>query len=156
MAANNNLLHGEELQLFFDDNGTIRTLAFATNHTLTLSTSPVAISSKDHGAFAANEAGSIEWSISADNLYADDYDFLFDLMIAREPVDVVFAQVANWSPNGLESTGGDVKAWTPDQTNYRSGKAVITNLTLNAPNGEIASYTIELQGAGPLMKATNP
>lgn len=149
---NTTILKGDELQLFYDG----KTLAFATNHVLTLSTSTVDISSKDHGSWGASEAGNITWELTADNLYTvADYDTLFDLMVAREPIDVAFAQVSNYDPDGLTSVGGTVQAWTPDQTNYRSGKAVITNLQLNAATGENATYSVTLTGAGPLTKAGN-
>lgn len=37
---------------------------------------------------------------------------------------------------------------------YSIGKAIITNLELNAENGSIANYTIELQGVGKLEQVT--
>ena len=151
----NTIIKGDELMLF-DAQG--NALAFATSHTLTITGNTVDIATKDHGFWGASEVGNITWELTSENLYTiADYDKLFDIMIAKEPVTVAFAKVSNYSPNGLESVGGDVEAWTPDQANYRSGLAVISSLTVNANTGENATYSVTFTGAGPLTKATvNP
>jgi len=145
---------GDELMLFDANN---KALAWATSHTLTITGNTVDISTKDHGFWGASEVGNLTWEITSENLYCDDnYDELFDIMVAKEPVTVAFAKVSNYDENGLTSVGGTVSAWTPDTTNYRSGKAVITSLTVNANTGENATYSVTFTGAGPLVKATNP
>lgn len=142
---------GDELMLFDANN---KALAWATSHTLTITGNTVDISTKDHGFWGASEVGNLTWEITSENLYCDDnYDELFDIMVAKEPVTVAFAKVSNYDENGLTSVGGTVSAWTPDTTNYRSGKAVITSLTVNANTGENATYSVTFTGAGPLVKA---
>ena len=146
----NTIIHGDQLMLF-DSTG--KALAYATSHTLTLTGNTVDISSKDHGFWGASEVGSVTWEITTENLYTDDdYDKLFDMMITAEPVTIAFAKASNYDKNGLTSTGGTVEAWTPDQKNYRSGKAVITSLTLNANTGENATYSATFTGNGALIK----
>lgn len=150
----NTIIRGDELMLFNAQN---EALAWATSHTLTITGNTVDIATKDHGAWGASEVGNLTWEITSENLYCDDnYDELFDIMVAKEPVTVAFAKVSNYDENGLTSVGGTVSAWTPDTTNYRSGKAVITSLTVNANTGENATYSVTFTGAGPLVKATNP
>lgn len=146
----NTVIKGDQLMLF-DSTG--KALAYATSHTLTLTGNTVDISSKDHGFWAASEVGSVTWEITTENLYTDDdYDKLFDMMITAEPVTIAFAKASNYDKNGLTSTGGSVEAWTADQKNYRSGKAVITSLTLNANTGENATYSATFTGNGALIK----
>ena len=96
----------------------------------------------------------LSWSATSDNLYSldgegDNFEDLFDLMVAKTPIDAVFAKK---SQNVSDvPTGG----WTPATTGYK-GTVVITNLTLNAPNGEYATYSVQFQGVGALQKkATN-
>lgn len=145
------IVKGDELMLF-DSTG--KAFAYATAHTLTLTGNTVDISSKDHGFWGASEVGSITWEITTENLYTDDdYDTLFDMMVSAEPITIAFAKVSNYDVNGLASTGGSVQAWTPDQVNYRSGKAVITSLTVNANTGENATYSATFTGSGALTKA---
>ena len=137
--------------MLFDSTG--KALAYATSHTLTLTGNTVDISSKDHGFWGASEVGSVTWEITTENLYTDnDYDKLFDMMITAEPVTIAFAKASNYDKNGLVATGGTVEAWEPDQKNYRSGKAVITSLTLNANTGENATYSATFTGNGALIK----
>ena len=147
----NTIIKGDELMLF-DAKG--NALAFATAHTLTITGNTVDIATKDHGYWGASEVGNITWELTSENLYTiADYDKLFDIMIAKEPVTVAFAMVSNYDPNGLEDVGGSVEAWEPDSTNYRSGYAVITSLTVNANTGENATYSVTFTGSGPLTKA---
>ena len=137
--------------MLFDSTG--KALAYATSHTLTLTGNTVDISSKDHGFWGASEVGSVTWEITTENLYTDnDYDKLFDMMITAEPVTIAFAKASNYDKNGLTATGGSVEAWEPDQKNYRTGKAVITSLTLNANTGENATYSATFTGNGALIK----
>ena len=138
--------------MLFDSTG--KALAYATSHTLTLTGNTVDISSKDHGFWGASEVGSVTWEITTENLYTDeDYDKLFDMMITAQLVTIAFAKAANYDKNGLVATGGTVESWTADQANYRSGKAVITSLTLNANTGENATYSATFTGNGALTKS---
>lgn len=151
----NTIIKGDELMLF-DSEG--KALSWSTSHVLTITGSQIDIASKDHGFWGASEVGKLTWEITTENLYCDDdYDKLFAMMIAAEPVTVAFAKVSNYDVNGLASVGGDVTAWEADDTQYWSGLAVITSLTVNANTGENATYSATFTGAGPLTKATtNP
>lgn len=145
------IVKGDSLMLF-DSAG--KAFAYATSHTLTLTANTVDASSKDHGLWGASEVGSLTWEITTENLYTDDdYNKLFDLMVSAVPVTVAFAKASNYDVNGLVATGGSVESWTPDTVQYRSGKAVLTSLTLNANTGENATYSATFTGAGALTKA---
>lgn len=149
----NNIIKGDELMLFYNGNA----FAWATSHTLTITGNTVDVATKDHGFWGASEVGNLTWEITTENLYSDDdYDTLFDLMVAKEPIDVAFAKCSNYDANGLTSVGGSVESWTPSATDFRSGKAVITSLTVNANTGENATYSATFTGSGPITKATNP
>lgn len=145
------IVKGDSLMLF-DSAG--KAFAYATSHTLTLTANTVDASSKDHGLWGASEVGSLTWEITTENLYTDDdYNKLFDLMVSAVPVTVAFAKASNYDVNGLVATGGSVESWTPDTVQYRSGKAVLTSLTVNANTGENATYSATFTGAGALTKA---
>ena len=145
----NNIIKGDELMLFYND----QAFAWATSHTLSLTGSTVDVATKDHGYWGASEIGNLTWEITTENLYSDDdYDSLFSLMIAKEPITVAFAKASNYSANGLTSVGGDVSTWIPDVSNYRSGQAVISSLTVNANTGENATYSATFTGSGPIVK----
>lgn len=128
-------------------------LAYARNHTLTITGNTIDISSKDHGYWGASEVGNITWEVQTENLYTEDnYDTLYDAMVAKTPVDIVFAKAQNYNENGLTAVGGSVESWTASNTSGRKGKAVITSLTVNANTGENATYSATFTGTGPLTK----
>ena len=147
----NTILKGDELMLFY--NG--KAFAWATSHTLTVTGNTLDIATKDHGFWGASEVGKLTWEITTENLYSDDdYNTLYNLMLSKQPITVAFAKVGNYNANGLTSVGGTVQAWTADSTEYRSGLAVITSLTVNANTGENATYSATFTGSGPLTKAS--
>lgn len=139
------IIKGDELMLFKGGSA----LAYATSHTLTITGNTVDISSKDHGYWGASEVGNITWEVTTENLYTEnDYDALFDAMIAKTPVTIVFAKASNYNANGLATEGGSVSAWTSG-AGY-TGQAIITSLTANANTGENATYSATFTGKGAL------
>ena len=71
-------------------------------------------------------------------------------MVAKTPIEIVFAKASNYDANGLASVGGTTEAWAKG-AGYK-GKAVITSLTANANTGENATYSATFTGCGPLTK----
>lgn len=143
-------IKGQDMMLFLDN----KSIAFATNHTLELAGESTDTSNKDEGAgdWASNEVSILSWTATSDNLYSldgegDNFEDLFDIMVAKTPVDAIFAKKSQASSVVDVPTGG----WTASTSGYK-GKVVITNLSLNAPNGEFATYTVQLQGVGALEK----
>ena len=143
-------ISGGDLMLFLDT----KSIAYATNHTLEISGETQDTSNKDEGSgdWASNEVSILSWTASSDNLYSldgegDNFEDLFDIMVAKTPIDAVFAKKSQASSVVDVPTGG----WTAATSGYK-GKVVITSLTLNAPNGEYATYTAQFQGVGALEK----
>ena len=102
--------------------------------------------------WSSDEINILSWTASSENLYSEDgegnnFDALFDLMVAKTPIDAVFCKKSETATN--VPTGG----WTPSTPKY-TGKVIITSLSLNAPNGEYANYTAQFQGVGELKKVT--
>jgi len=150
---------GDDLMLFIPNgsNG-YKSIAYATSHTLTMSAETVDVNTKDHGEWGSTTVNKISWSITSENLYTDeDYDTLFDAMIAKQPLQVVFG--AKKEPKTVIVADGDAENYTPANTDaasknayMKTGKVLITSLTANTPSGENATYTVELQGIGQLSK----
>lgn len=143
-------IQGGDLMLFI---GT-KSIAYATNHTLEISGETQDTSNKDEGGggWASNEVSLLSWSATSDNLYSidgegDQFDDLFTAMVNKTQLNAVFAKKSQSVTD--VPTGG----WTADTTGYK-GKVVVTSLSLNAPNGEYATYTAQFQGVGALEKYT--
>lgn len=143
-------IKGGDMMLFVDG----KSIAYATSHTLEITGETTDTSNKDEGGgdWSSQEVSILSWSASSENIYSEDgegdnFEDLYDLMIAKQPIDAVFAKK---SGNATDvPTGG----WTKSAPSYE-GKVVITSLSLNAPNGEFASYTAQFQGVGALVKKT--
>ena len=144
-----NIVKGSELQLFYNGNA----FAWATSHTLTLGTETSSVSTKDHGLYQSNVVTGLTWEISSENLYSDDdFETLENLWHTAQPIEVAFAKVSNFDTAGLTRAGGTVSAWTPDTQHYRTGTAIISNLTVNAAAGDNATYSITLTGTSALTE----
>jgi predicted secreted protein len=161
------------MMLFIKEaNGTMKSIAFATSHTLTVSTDTQQTSTKDDGGkFQSSDYGIISWSASSENLCAYDgagynYQDLINLMLSQTKVDATFSiegdsgtsyPYAN-KKDSVEDTTNDV--WTPADTGTigttankslgYTGTVLITSVEVNAPNGENATFSVQLQGDGPL------
>lgn len=145
------LVKGDDLMLFDKDG---KSFGYATAHTITLSGETVDVSSKDHGIWGASEVNKITWEITSENLYSDvAYEALFDIMMAREAITVSFGHKAETDPEKTV-VDGDYEHWTPVATGVYTGKAFLTSLTANANNGENATFSITLTGAGKIVKTT--
>ena len=157
-----NIIQGGDMMLFIKKGSDYKSIAFATNHSITINLETKETSTKDNGGkWQTSEAGIMSWTANSENLMGNEsqgfsYDELFALMIAREPIDVRFAlegDSTDYGANKLDTvpTGG----WKP-ATKYYEGKALITALTKNAPNGDKASFTCDLTGIGALTLNGGP
>ena len=102
-----------------------KSIAYATSHTLEITGETSDTSNKDEGGgdWSAQEVNLLSWSASTENLYSLDgkgsnFDDLFDMMIAKTPIDAVFA------PKSEATTDVPENGWT-SSGGYK-GKAVIT------------------------------
>lgn len=146
-------IKGGNLMLFVEG----KSIAYATNHTLEISGETKDTSNKDEGGgnWASEEVGLLSWSATSENLYSTDgagekYADLFDAMVAKTPIAAVFCL-----RNEADSvTTVPQNGWTTSTPKYQ-GNVVITSLSLNAPNGEYATFTANFQGVGALTKVTS-
>lgn len=144
-------MNGGDLMLFLDN----KTLAFATSHKLSVNVETVETTSKDNGGkWVSKAARKISWNVSSENLFIEKGDStkkqsafgdLYDLMIAREPIDAVFSKATNAGEDEIPAEG-----WTADSTGKYAGKVIITSLEANASNGDNATYSVSMEGVGEL------
>ena len=168
-----NVIKGGDMMLFIKEaNGTVKSIAFATSHTLTVSTDTQQTSTKDDGGkFQSSDYGILSWSASSENLCSYDgagynYQDLINLMLSQTKVTATFSIEGNSGTSypyankkdSVDETTDDT--WTPANTGSigstsnkslgYTGTVLITNVEVNAPNGENATFTVQLQGDGPL------
>lgn len=146
---NTQIIKGKDLMLF-DSNS--HSFAYATNHTLTLSTELATVSSKDHGLWDSGEVQKFSWEISSENLYTEnDFESMFDHWTAGDKITVKFGLKSE----DLDGIVGDQSHdyWTLDTSKtFYQGQVIITSLTANANNGENSTYSVTLKGIGKFEK----
>ena len=167
------VIKGGDLMLFLkESNGTMKSIAFATSHTLTVTTDTQQTSTKDDGGkFQSSDYGIISWSANSENLCSYDgagynYQDLINLILSQTKVTATFSIEGDSGgtypytnkKDSVDDTTNDV--WTPANTGTigstsnkslgYTGTVLITSVEVNAPNGENATFTVQLQGDGPL------
>ena len=152
------LIKGNQIMLMVDN----KAIAFASAHSLNITGETVDTSSKDNGEFGSQTVNKINWEITSSNFVTsysagvNGYDKMFDLMIAKQPIDVVFGTPGNYDANGLVRGGNNGDSapteWTPNNTSYLTGKAIITSLNLTANVGETATFESTLTGTSALSR----
>jgi len=127
-------------------------IAFSTSAKLEISLDTREISSKDSGYWKEKQAGRLDWKAGTDALYTEvltgtvsttSFDELYALMIARTAITMVFGAAT-----------GAAGAQTNDATKKKfTGSALITALSVNAPDNETTTYSMSLEGTGALVNA---
>lgn len=133
-----------------------KSIAYATNHTLTVGSETIDTSNKDEGAngWASADIGRINWTMTTENLYSENgsgnnFADLFNAMANRTELNLV------WGTKSSSATSVPVGGWEADSNviNY-SGMAVLTDLQLTAQNGQYATFSATFQGVGSLTQNT--
>lgn len=142
-------IQGGDMMLFLGG----KSIAYATSHTLEINGNTTSTANKDEGGgdWDVQEVNLLSWAASSENMYSeegegDNFDDLYDIMVAKTPVTAVFSKKSSTATEVPE--GG----WTAQTGKGYTGKVVITSLSLNAPNGEYATYTVNFTGVGKLEK----
>ena len=145
------VINGGDLMLFIGG----KSIAFATSHKLGINVETVETSSKDNGGkWTSKAARKMSWNCSTENLYSitgkgTSFDQLFDMLVARTPVEAVFCLEKDYQSKADEAPEG---GWQPITTGTYKGKVIITSLEANAPNGDNATFTASFEGVGALTK----
>jgi hypothetical protein len=152
--AVNNIVKGDEMQLFLELNGVTKALGYATAHSFSRSAETQEVASKDHGLFPATNVTRISWSVGCDALYTDaDYDALVEVMDAAQPIYAYFCHVSNYDTKGLAGVGEGTVSYWAGGAGYK-GKVIVANLDGTFNNGENATFSMTLNGVGSLQKVT--
>ena len=162
---NAQLVNGDNFLLYLVSGDTAelkdaKVIAYATSCSLQVDSETIDTSSKFSCKWASNMGGKASYTISADALYCQDgaigddeypvdgftFDSLLRLMVEGKQVAWVIGEEK-------EHTGScETNPHTLDiAKTYYNGKAVVTSVSLEAGNNEIASCSISLTGAGEIQ-----
>jgi predicted secreted protein len=148
-------LKGSDMMVFATIGTELKSIAYATNHTLTIGTNTTEISTKDSGAgvWIEQQVQKLNWSITSENLFTFEgggkghsFEDLYNKMITREPLTLVFAlENSVVKPDIVPSEG-----WSPTTKSRFAGSAYITDFSINAPDGDNVSASVTFSGTGSL------
>ena len=143
--------NGRDLMVYVNDNGTYKSIAWATSHSVSVSQSMQTISTKDNAQWGSSEPSEITWEITSDNLYSDEgYSLLFNSMVAGDKLTVKFG--LKKAETGTVADG-DVEYWQPSTTTgayYMQGDVIISSLDLTAENGNKCTFSATFTGVSKL------
>lgn len=147
------IIKGDDLMVFDGDKHSI---AYATQHSLSLTADSSEINTKDHGIYGGTDINKINWEITSENLYTSSaFDDLFEKMMNREPVALYWGLKAQTDATKTV-VNGDYEYWTPDTDSVYSGLAYITSLTANANTSENATFSVTFTGSGKITNLSEP
>ena len=137
-----------------------KAIALATSHVLSLNTETSDTSSKDDGLWSKSELTGLNWQITSESIGSPSedeavdisYEELLDMCMAGEPVDIVSGIPKNKSNDGVPEGGWQEPDGTSPSLVHYKGKALITAVELNAPNGDNSSISATFTGVGKLTK----
>lgn len=140
------ITYGGDMMLFL--NG--EPIAFSTSAKLDISLKTRDIGSKDSGAWDEKAAGKLGWTASSDALMSEsgltgttgEFSALYGYMFSRTKITFVFATAQGTAPTFSPVTTGT-------KTRFE-GSGFITSLSLNAPDGDNATYSVSFEGTGAL------
>lgn len=145
----NQLISGSDLMVFVGEGIAMKSLAYATSCSLSLTTESQSIASKDHGKWGGSKPLKNNWEISSDNLYtSEDFATLFAVYSAGTQLNVVFNIAKDDGVANDDGTMVPEGGWKPITTGGYQGKAYINNINVNAPDGDNATYSVTFGGTG--------
>ena len=154
---NNDLIHGDSLLLYLTSGKTV--VAYATSCSLQVDSETIDTSSKFSCKWQSNMGGKASYTISADALYCSNtdgisFDKLLEYMVQGEQIEWYMGEEQGpevWNAGGTKGCDENPHALDTSKT-YYNGKAVVTSVSLEAGNNEIATCSITLTGAGEIQK----
>ena len=154
---NTQLVRGNEFSLYLTQGKTV--IAYATSCSLQVDSETIDTSSKFSCKWASNLGGNASYTISADALYCQNtesgvsFDTLLEYMVKGEQIDWYMGEEQGpevWNADKTKGCDENPHALDTAKT-YYNGKAVITSVSLEAGNNEIATCSISLAGAGEIL-----
>lgn len=159
MSLTNKIIAGSDLMLFKDG----KSIAHASNHTLSIQPQLSEINTKDTGLWGMSEVTRINWSISAEHMYVEkEFEALFDQAMASDPKFTAYFGLKEGYKGSAQYNSAysynvtDDGAWTPEVSNSSylfKGSVIIDSLEVSAQAGENATFSVSMTGIGPLAKA---
>ena len=158
---NTDLIQGDKLNLWIvtgSTEGGYDVLAYATSCSVQVDQETIDTSSKFSCRWNATRGGRSSYTISADALYTNatgvtSFDTLLDLMLGDKNVKWAIGQEVEYKVTDT-NTCEDNPHTLDTSKMYYTGEALISSVSLEAGNNEIASCSISMTGSGAIVPVT--
>ena len=150
------MLKGKALMLSMKLEDTWHTFAWATAHSIDMNAQTADLATKDnYGGVQLPEVTGISWTLKTDNLVESrasgvklGFSILKQVAQNRDEIDIRVSYFEA-AERGESYQSGD-NDWESVDVGHLvlSGKVIITNLTMNAPNKERATWSATFTGKG--------
>lgn len=117
------------------------------------------VATKDDGIHGNEDVTKITWTLKNESFYVLPdakgstpglvSGAIEKMFLEKQPIDVVFGQATNSNDDAVPSGGWTAPTAAANAVGYK-GKALITNISIGAQNGEIATFSLSLKGIGAL------
>lgn len=152
---NNDLVQGDRLLLYLVSGttaGNYDVLAYATSCSIQIDQETIDTSSKFSCRWNANMGGRASYTVSADALYTSaagviSFDTLMAMMLEGENVEWAIGEETAWT-GSCEDNPHTLDTSKP----YYTGEALISSVSLEAGNNEIASCSISMTGSNEIER----
>jgi len=134
----NQIIQGKQLQLQLLIDNEMRTIAYATSHTLSVQARTHEVLVRAMNGYPIVRVDDFTWQLSADHLFTqEEADILQDCLVNRTLLEVKFSLTGEESEHGY------------------TGRCYIQSLDINAQHGALASFAISLLGSGALRRISD-
>ena len=145
---------GKNIMLFLDTTA----IAMATNHTLNINPQIDETATKDDALGPAGDIDIVDWDVSCDSVVGDNADVSNELtyveLISVQMAGTPIACVMDAVPAANDDEAVPAAGWSPGnvaaQYPKRSGNALISEISIEAPSDGFATMNVSLQGCGVL------
>lgn len=151
--AKHSYIRGKALMVAVSEGEAWHTLGASTSHSLTVSVQTADITTKDDNDKGINkEATGKSISLSTENLLAvaagGSDSVLFVNLLSKAVEGKALKLMFGYYPNSIGNSVGESDDWGAASDVIVSGDFICTNLSINAPNKENATYSAEFSGQG--------
>ena len=152
--ASEDLINGNELQLYLTSGKTV--LAYATSCSLQVSRETTSTASKFSCRWSAVRGGNSSYQVSSDALFCAatsgdsiSFDGLLALSNSDDTIEWYMGKEMEFTPTSAQTCDDNPHTLDTGST-YYYGEAIVTSVSLEANNGEVATCSITLEGSGPI------
>lgn len=143
-------IKGEQLYVFLSNSGAFLPIGASTDCSLRFNASLVEVASKNGGAWSRFRVSKKGWDISCSGFYFEQTSVPNSMVEGANMLGSTCRIAISVLGKEAVEAGVNIGSLSPDTETTLVGDAVISSCEYSGSKGSIATYSITLQGTGPL------